>query len=741
MALTDNLLHYRKLDETTWATSILNSVTATWEWTLANLTWWAGKINNWASFNGTSSWVDLWSPTDLAGFQYNTAFTFSAWIKTTTSTYGLIIAKDNWNVQYRLMIDATTHWLNRWVWKNETITNMGSAINDWKRHHIVWVCTGSALLAYVDWTYVGTGDYWTQTVATNTYLWRRTWWLYYTGSIDEFGVWNRALTAAEVTTLYNWWQWMTYDSTKAAFVPAPLTNNLISYWKFDEASGNAVDSVGSNTLTNNNSIAYSAWKINNGANFVSANTKYFSVADNGSLDITWDWSFSLWLYYTWIAIKNSALVTKWVSTTQNYGLIYRSYAPQSINIFNWTDNEIQFNSGLSTSTWYHIVVTRTWTTGRLYLNWVEQSASPKTLGGSFSANNSDFWVWWINWFSQYMDWSIDELWVWSRVLTPSEIASLYNAWNWLAYPLTSGVVKTLVVAWWASGWDRFGAWWGAGWLVYDAAHTVTSQAYTVTVGDWGTAVTWVWTTRHQWNNWNNSVFDTITALGWWWWWAYSVASWVWKNWGSGWWWAYQNWAAGTATQGNSWWGLWYGFAWWANANNLWWWWGWWAWAVGSPSTTASWQPSVWWVWWVGRVNPITWSTAGQNVTWTYYLAWGWGGSSTAETTVWVAGWYWWWWAGARGNDTPWGSWTANTGWGWGWVNDTEDVAGKSSWAWGSWVVVISYPTDWSAWIYPTSTWGTITTSWGNTIHTFTSTWTLTVVTSPSLNTGNFFLFF
>ncbi len=45
-----------------------------------------------------------------------------------------------------------------------------------------------------------------------------------------------------------------------------ITNNLISYYKLDESSGNATDRFGGNTLTNT-STTYSTGKINNGAVF------------------------------------------------------------------------------------------------------------------------------------------------------------------------------------------------------------------------------------------------------------------------------------------------------------------------------------------------------------------------------------------------------------------------------------------------------------------------------------------
>src|SRR6266404_503553 len=46
-----------------------------------------------------------------------------------------------------------------------------------------------------------------------------------------------------------------------------LLTNLVSYWKLDEASGNAVDSVGTNTLTANHAPGSMAGKVNGARNF------------------------------------------------------------------------------------------------------------------------------------------------------------------------------------------------------------------------------------------------------------------------------------------------------------------------------------------------------------------------------------------------------------------------------------------------------------------------------------------
>jgi len=74
-----------------------------------------------------------------------------------------------------------------------------------------------------------------------------------------------------------------------------LTDNIISYWRLDEASGVRVDSHGSNDLTDNNTVLFGDGIIGNGADFEADNSEYLSHADNASLstgDI--DFAFTLW---------------------------------------------------------------------------------------------------------------------------------------------------------------------------------------------------------------------------------------------------------------------------------------------------------------------------------------------------------------------------------------------------------------------------------------------------------------
>src|SRR5690606_38146388 len=82
-----------------------------------------------------------------------------------------------------------------------------------------------------------------------------------------------------------------------------LTDDLISYWKLDEASGNAVDAHGSNTLTETSgTIDAATGKINGGRDFEAIDTEYFTCADNAGLSAG-DVDFTI---AGWVNLESSA---------------------------------------------------------------------------------------------------------------------------------------------------------------------------------------------------------------------------------------------------------------------------------------------------------------------------------------------------------------------------------------------------------------------------------------------------
>src|SRR3990167_2612693 len=220
------------------------------------------------------------------------------------------------------------------------------------------------------------------------------------------------------------------------------TTGLVSYWKMDESSGNAADSHGSNTLVNNNTTAYATGKINNGADLETGSSNFFSIADasQSGLDFSSALTFSLWVRFE--TFTGTALIFK---RTDGGGQESFRFQMNATSISLTTSSDGTTNDGsvsvdhtAVTTTWYHVVVTKDGTTVKFYVNGAEVSANltgtvPATIfngTGAFRVGSNEG-------ISNFFDGIMDEISVWSRALSASEISLLYNLSSGLAYPLAS----------------------------------------------------------------------------------------------------------------------------------------------------------------------------------------------------------------------------------------------------------------------------------------------------------------
>lgn len=210
---------------------------------------------------------------------------------------------------------------------------------------------------------------------------------------------------------------------------ALLTDNLVSYWKLDD---NSNDSVGSNNGTDT-AISYASagiiwnWATKTGATArIELATTTFNNYTAGTV--------SCWVKRTATGVQHM-IFQKTRTAVSDYIYI----AIQTSNYITWCINDTNFNCSTTqltnTSTWYHIVMTWDWTNVIIYLNWnVEKS----TVSNKAVANTS--WTCSLmnnSWYAgSVLTWTLDEFWIRSRALNTTEIASLYNSWNWLQYPFT-----------------------------------------------------------------------------------------------------------------------------------------------------------------------------------------------------------------------------------------------------------------------------------------------------------------
>jgi hypothetical protein len=205
---------------------------------------------------------------------------------------------------------------------------------------------------------------------------------------------------------------------------SPLLTDLFAYYKLDEASGTATDSLGSRNLTAFNSPVSTTGKIGNARAFVAASSQRLTSAAT-DFPLGGSFSFAFWFNTTTLSVGimgfgndyNDILVTHETNKT--------------IRVFKGgLSNILTTSATVDANTTAHLAVTFDSGTNAMtaYVNGVAQT--PVT--NSNTPTNRALTLGYIN-FGYYTGW-IDELPVASRCWTPSEVALLYNSGSGRTYP-------------------------------------------------------------------------------------------------------------------------------------------------------------------------------------------------------------------------------------------------------------------------------------------------------------------
>jgi hypothetical protein len=415
-APTNGLVGWWKFDDassgTTPATAADSSGNGNTGTNTGSPTWVAGHIGVGAlSFNGTSQYVSVGNPTAL---QIVGNITLCAWVYPTANSK-FILAKANGTIyDYGLYLNSSNfpglYWENGGSAHNNNSTQ-ALTLNQWS--HICVAVSGTTSTFYINGVgyaadgpvtggIINNGETFAigQQGSGNNF--------YFTGTIDDARVYNRALSAAEIEQLY------TYTGPTTAA----------------DSSGNG----NTGTLTNG-PVWTTSGKINNALTFNGA-TQYASVPDAASLDLASSWTVAGW-------VNPSALPT----TGNRYKAVAKEDASVNANYAFGIDNADYCSSGLAwranfgnsagnnygacyyttinTGTWYHLAGTWDGTTMTLYLNGVAVAtnvpgATPVSDGGGELSIGADIGN------GIYFPGTIDDVRVYNRALTASEVWSLYN---------------------------------------------------------------------------------------------------------------------------------------------------------------------------------------------------------------------------------------------------------------------------------------------------------------------------
>lgn len=222
--------------------------------------------------------------------------------------------------------------------------------------------------------------------------------------------------------------------TQAQTLPN-LIDGLVSYWTMDETSGVRYDVHGSDHFTDNNTVGYTAdGVIGNTATFVEASSEYLST-DFDTTRFSNGLTISLWARLDVTATKQWIMTQRTITDTNDYSVF--------VNMF-YADGKYEFRSGtdsgmcyvindlpVAIGQWVHIVAVRSEIddTARLIVNGVAASITCTYE----IAMTDDQLVLGSDGTTGQMTADLDEVAIWNRALSDSEVSILYNSGYGLPY--------------------------------------------------------------------------------------------------------------------------------------------------------------------------------------------------------------------------------------------------------------------------------------------------------------------
>lgn len=226
-------------------------------------------------------------------------------------------------------------------WSNDRCSSTVLAINTWYQVVVTLSNTGQTRNMYINSVLDSNFPYTTTTLNTsfsNLLIGNRAdLGAYGTGAIDDLRIYNRILTQAEITNLYNY----------------RLVNNpLISQYSFENSLR---DSVGGDNGTATGSISYTTGKF--GQALVLGGSSYVTPANKNDFDFGRQNAFSLSGWFKTTNLSAQSIISKDAWNNQGYLIYEDGIVHFRIKDTTPTNYEIASSSGFSDNAWHFFAAT------------------------------------------------------------------------------------------------------------------------------------------------------------------------------------------------------------------------------------------------------------------------------------------------------------------------------------------------------------------------------------------------
>ena len=403
------------------------------------------------NLDGTNDYVDIsGAASSLNGLS---AFSVSLWYNTSVFNGGLIAGGTNANNAF---------WISRYTSsrlyfnvRNGGATfltvNVANADNTW--HHVVGICDGSSSKVYVNGSVAASGTLpsLSSTGANNLVIG----YIpplsgnYCSGLIDEVAIFNSALSASDITAIYN------------SGVPDDLTSySPVGWWRMGDnnsGTGTTITDQGSGgndgTLTNGPTFStdrpYALPSITNTYSVDFDGTDdYMDLPDSTDLEVS-EFTWSAWFYCTAIDRYNIIVDT---ATNSSLFLGYEIFVVNTTNKIRFSSyhasDSIDSTTTVTANTWFHVAATHASGSDKLYVNGsLEASGSASSFAVSDVANLR---IGSSSLFNLYHQGLIDEVSFFNSALSASDITAIYNS------GVPADISSLNPVGWWRMGDDDGG---------------------------------------------------------------------------------------------------------------------------------------------------------------------------------------------------------------------------------------------------------------------------------------------
>ena len=396
-------------------------------------------------FDGVDDYIDCSS---ISSIPSATELTVSFWANTNSTSQNQVVFGDNssspifsfeyWGSSNKMFFEYGTG-----TYAYLTLTSVVTAGN-WHNVVLVYNASGASntdkIKIYVDGvdkssllTYVGTiptslnasiGNFW----IGNGQNYNQS----FNGKISNAQIFNTALPATDVETLYN------YGSPIRTLANIPQSSNLKAWYKLDASE--IYNSSTTEWSIDNNKYPST---YNSSINLVRASSQKIDIANGSELDFTEDFTMSIWVNLTTsnnnmgIFNKTSQANGNGVTLFKRGGANFEFYVSEYSNVLTFASQ--------GDNIWQQITITLNRTTGErvAYIN--GEQAATLTHIKTFAFPNQG---WDIGTFAtnspNYLDAKVSNFKLFNTVLSPTEVQTLYNNGT----PLTDMSSFTSLKGWW-----------------------------------------------------------------------------------------------------------------------------------------------------------------------------------------------------------------------------------------------------------------------------------------------------